>query len=607
MSLSLGLCLLSAVFSALVARWEWQRVPTDRRWFRLAAVGTAGVALALLGLASLAPESGALAGTGPAILVTEGAAPIPATGRAVFDLGTAPSGDEALSLVPDAAFVRRMSPRVSEFRIAGSGVTAADAAALSGQRVARVGEIRPSSVPLFEVVTSPPAVVLGDVVKVQGRVTGLAPGTAVTVALEAPDGTVRTAEVQPGPDGRGLFTVEGGVPVAPGNFEWRLRIGSRGDAVTLGVAVVPATGPRILFWESAPSTESARLRRWLGEVGPSASARVQVSADRVRTTGPDVAERRSLAVELLAAQDVLICDLTALAQLTPAELTVLRRAVRDDGLGLLVVAGAAAAAEPRAERAEFPLPWILVPDPIAGEDTARRSRLRLFDGTRLEEPVGVLSATLAEGTTGRRLATDTLDRAVVTRFAEGRGYVAVSLVQDSWRWLQQGQEADYARFWSSLLSSLARPVPVELPWRTLEADRPFFVDQPVRLAHVGTDDRSPARPVVFSPESATPVTLASAGPREFLFWPRSPGWHRLASESGGPSRSFYVQPPQALPGVREALRRRLTDRLVVDSALGEPPEASQIGGTDRLAQLSWLVLLGSLTGLWMEERWRRRV
>jgi hypothetical protein len=603
MSVSLSICLLAAAFTAVVCKWEWQGLPADRRRFRIGAVVALGAALALLGLASLAPASSSVAEGRPAILVTEGAGPIPATGGAFFDLGTAPSGDSALTLVPDAAFVRRLSPHVSEFQIAGSGVTAADAVALSGQRVRRMGEIRPSSVPLFETVTSPRDVVLGDAVKVQGRVFGLAPATPVTVALEAPDGTVRTAEVQPEPDGRGLFAVAGGVPVAPGSFEWRLRIGSRGDAVTLGVTVSPAKHPRILFWESAPSAESARLRRWLGEMGPAVSGRVQVSADRVRTTGSDVTDGRTLAAELLAAQDVLVCDSVAFAQFTPAELTVLRRAVRDDGLGLLVMAGAL----PLAERTEFPLPWMLVTDPTAGEESTRRSRLRLFDGTRLEEPVGVLSATLAEGAFGRRLATDTLDRAVVTRFAEGRGSVTVSLVQDSWRWLQQGQEQAYARFWTLLLSSLGRPVPAELPWRMLEADSPCFVDQPVRLAYVGADDRPPSWPVVFSPESVKPVTLASGGPREALFWPRSPGWHHLESASGGQRQSFYVQPAQALSGVRGAMRNRLTARLVVDSALGSFPEAAEVSRPDRLAYVSWLVLLGALAGLWIEERWRRRV
>jgi hypothetical protein len=47
--------------------------------------------------------------------------------------------------------------------------------------------------------------------------------------------------------------------------------------------------------------------------------------------------------------------------------------------------------------------------------------------------------------------------------------------------------------------------------------------------------------------------------------------------------------------------------LVVDSALGSFPEAAEVSRPDRLAYVSWLVLLGALAGLWIEERWRRRV
>ena len=57
MSVSLSICLLAAAFTAVVCKWEWQGLPADRRRFRIGAVVALGAALALLGLASLAPAS----------------------------------------------------------------------------------------------------------------------------------------------------------------------------------------------------------------------------------------------------------------------------------------------------------------------------------------------------------------------------------------------------------------------------------------------------------------------------------------------------------------------------------------------------------------------
>ncbi len=605
MSLALSICLLTVAVAVVVGRWEWRRVDPARRGLRVAAIGLAGAALALLGLRP--GTSGAAAGgaSESVTLVTDGAGSIPPTSGPVVDLGDAPSGDRSRSLVPDAAFLRRSRPGANEFKIAGAGVSAADAVALAGQRVTRVGSIAALTEPSFDVLTVPREVTLGEPVRVLGRVTGLRPGAALSVALEAPDGTVRTVEVRAGPGGNGTFAVDGGVPVAMGDFVWRLRLGSRGEAVTLGVSVVQPNLPRILFWESAPSTESVRLRRWLAEIGATSAARVQVSTDRVRTTGTIAGDLRQLSTELLTDFDLLICDAASYAQLTGAELTALQVAVHDGALGLLVVTDE----NPMADRAEFPLPWTVARDGTGAEgpdEFVRRTRLRLFDGTALEEPVTVANATIVAKAAGRGLAVDPLDRSVAMGFVHGRGQIAISLVQDSWRWRQQGHERTFARFWTAVLSGLARPVPAAMPWSVLDADTPFFVDQPVRFAYVGPGEPPDTAPVIFTPESMEPTSLSYEKAGVAVAWPRVQGWHQLATEADGVRRTFYVQPSQTLPAVQTEIRRRITDRLVVDSPAEPRVGAMASGSRIGLQGLAFLVLLGALTGLWMEERWRKR-
>ncbi|HEY0968510.1 MAG TPA: hypothetical protein VGD88_14050 [Opitutaceae bacterium] len=605
MSLTVSVWLLAVAVTVVIGSWEWRRVDPARRGLRMAAIGLAGAALALLGLRPGVSGDTADGVSESVTLVTDGAGSIPPTSGPVVDIGDAPSGDRSRSLVPDAAFLRRSRPGVNEFKIAGSGVSAADAVALAGQRVTRVGSLVAPTEPRFDVLTVPREVTLGEPVRVQGRVTGLTPGAALSVALEAPDGTVRTVEVLAVSGGNGTFAVDGGVPVAMGDFVWRLRLGSRGEAVTLGVSVVQPNLPRILFWESAPSTESVRLRRWLGEIGATSAARVQVSTDRVRTTGTAVGDLQQLSAELLTDFDLLICDAASYAQLTGAELTALQVAVHDGALGLLVVTDES----PMAERTEFPLPWTVAMDGTGAEgpdEVVRRTRLRLFDGTALEEPVAVANATIVAKAAGRGLAVDPLDRSVAMSFAHGRGQIAISLVQDSWRWRQQGQERAFARFWTALLSALVRPVPAAMPWAVLDADTPFFVDQPVRFAYVGPGEPPDMAPVMFTAEQARPTPLSYEKTGVAVAWPRAPGWHQLAADADGVRRAFYVQPPQALLAVQAEIRRRITDRLVVDSPAEPRAAAVAAGSRVGLQGIAFLLLMGALTGLWMEERWRKR-
>ncbi|GAB1487700.1 hypothetical protein MASR2M8_01410 [Opitutaceae bacterium] len=605
MSLALGVGLLTTVLVGLAARWEWRRTDVARRGLRIVAVVMAGIALGFLGLSSVALKVVSDGETGPVTLVTDDASSITDIVGRMVDLGTAANDHSPRDLVPDVAFLRRTYPSVREFKIAGSGVTAADATALSGQRVTRVGTISVPAVPLIDVLTVPPEITLGSAVRVQGRVTGLTPGSALSVALEAPDGTVRTVEVLAGPDGRGVFSLDGGVPVATGLFEWRLRLGSRGEAVTLGVSVVQPVLPRILFWESAPSVESARLRRWLGEIDAAVAARVQVSADRVRTIGFDVGDLEPLSAGFLANFDLLVCDATAYAQFTGAELAALETAVRTGAMGLLVLAGETSITG----RTEFPLPWSTIKhgaDAENPEEAARRTRLRLFDGTALEESVGVANVAILEQAAGRKLAVDPLDRAVVVSFSHGRGQIAVSLVQDSWRWLQQGQGRTFAQFWTSVLSTLSRPLASALPWQLVGAGGPLFVDQPVRFSYAGADHPPEQPPVMITPDQLKPTPLAYETNGIAIVWPRSPGWHHLVAEVEGVRRSFYVQPPQALPAVRSEIRRRITDRLVVDSPAKTAPGIAAPDARFGLQGVAFLVFLVAVTGLWMEERWRRQ-
>ena len=84
---------------------------------------------------------------------------------------------------------------------------------------------------------------------------------------------------------------------------------------------------------------------------------------------------------------------------------------------------------------------------------------------------------------GRWLVRDSRARTLAAALPFGRGRVARSLVADTWRWLQGGHPDDFARYWSTVLSAVARPATTARGQWNLEDDSgAIFAGEPVRIS-----------------------------------------------------------------------------------------------------------------------------
>lgn len=591
------------VVAAILIGVEWRRRDRRGRWRRVGALSLALAAISGLMVSATNPLPPAKF-TGTEVALVTPASGGRVLGPAVaFSLFAADPPEPETAIAPDAAFVLRNAPDVALVRIFGNGVTAGDAAALKDRTVIRSGSIATPQAPQISVLTAPRSIRLGERFELHGRIAGIARESAVTVAVEAPDGTARSVEVSAASDGTGTFVVDGGVPVAPGAFEWRLRLGTDIETATVGVVVEPPDLPRVLFWESALNAETSRLRRWLVAAGGKVDARIRVSADRTRTTSAEGERALQLEREMLSDFDILLIDSAALSRLTPTERSEVNRAVRDGGLGLLVLAGTGSS-----DQEDALLPWTLLVDPaVADEGEGRRTRLRLERGLSLDEPVGVLGATIQERRLGRRLAVDSLGHVIAATFSEGHGQLAVSLVQDSWRWLQQGHEQLFSHYWTEVLSAIGRPYIAAAGWQLADTTALPQVDQQLEFRAFNTGDGRVEPPRIEGPGEGEAVTLSLSALGAAVYWPRRAGWHQLRTTPNADPYLFYVQPAHVLPGVQAEVRRRVTDRLVVDSpsrAADTRPDPPPAAATT-LAAFAFLLI--ALTVLWMEERRRTPV
>lgn len=501
------------------------------------------------------------------------------------------------------------------------------------------GSAVPARSPQFTHLTADRVLMPGQRLTVHGRVTGLTQTNPATISLEGPDGRVASAELQDAGDHEATFTLQHPTPaIAPGSFSWILRLNATDDPIVLGVHVGDPNRPRVLLLLDHPSVEGSRLQRWLTEAGSPVTSRTRVSADRHRIAsfpGSPVPLER-LDAPSLASFDGVVAHANALDRLSPDEQQSLEKAIREEGLGLLILGPQEASDDGASERTtpgtpsvadarrpskvgpvpiRSPLvaPWLRQPDPAAETSVAsRETRIHLFNDVRLDSPVSVLASDLVVPPAGQVLAQDPQGRPLVAGRSLGRGRWACSLVLDSWRWRQQGQEGEYARFWSTLLSALARPAMASTgAWTLSPGSLPVFVDQPLSLVWSGSAETPPpsaeVRALGATDEPAVALNLnrdpVEPSQGRVVFWPMHPGWHTIRALPAGPTFDFYVQPSHALPGVRAQQQRDATQRtlgIAANAPAVEPTIESAAGARPWTRWMSFLAFIFSVACLWTQ-------
>ena len=597
---------------------EWRRVDRRHRVARLSAMTLAVAALAGMGL----NMGGTPVARAEAVLWTaQAAGGVDVMSEKVlrFALPDAKGAPADAVVVPDLAYVRRTWPGITELEIRGDGVEAEDAPLLTGLRV----QFQPTGTRLgFVAMDAPTQMALGEKLHVRGRV-GIATGKSAVVTLEGPDGAFFVSTLVASASGAVDFDFVAPSAPSAGRFVWHLRL-AEGDAPervlaqeNLGVAVVAPMLPRVLVLENAPRMDTARLRAWLAEKGGRVVSRTLISRDRYRFggSGGDVSEFGALDERLLAGYDVVVADGAALAALREPERMVLRNAVSERGLGVGLLADdallTAAQGSAGANADGFFLPWRVA---AVGEgeaaDNGRRVRLQGPPGSTLPaEPAVVAAFEIKAAADQVAWLRDGQTRTVASAIRRGLGWVAMTLVRDTWQWRQGERPAAFAEYWSWWLQALA---PADTKGRWSLATTLPRVDQRVSLRWSGKGEAKSVSGAVKADGAAGESGLALAQDRiepthwTGDFWPHQAGWHRVTSPDGN-VLDFWVNSADAWPYVRAQMKRDATARAVAESLAVAPPLENAQGRAMPPAWV-WLTLLVVGAGyLWLEGRQRRRV
>ena len=520
-------------------------------------------------------------------------------GETVVALPEARTAVDALP-APDLATALRQHPATTSLRLVGDGLPARD----HDVALPRSVRIQSPSAPQGWIALQPPAVTApGAVFTVSARAQGVPDARA---ELLDPAGLVIDRAT---PDAGGTVQLSGVARVA-GQSVFGLRLIDAEqhviDTLAVPVDTAAAATPRLLLLAGAPGPELKYLRRWATDAG------LQVQSQANAGGGLSLGDAPiTLTAATLAGTDVVVLDERSLAALSAAQRSALQQAIRN-GLGVLVrttgplgdsarqaLRGWGMTVTGNNQASALTLPA----DADAALLQARRGPQRPASDTTAyideadaashQAALPVLERLTLQTAEATPLLHDAKGIAVGGYRPLGRGRVALLPVTDSYRLVLAGRDDRHAELWSSVLASVARPLPAATALRT-DAITPWSGE---RMALCQLREAAQVR----APDgSLTPLQIdpTSAAERCAGYWPTQPGWHQLQQGEG--RHAFYVFDPATARSLhRQQLREATAQRLAVGTAATSAGVIETPG-----PRWPWLLAFVLAAGLlwWLERR-----
>lgn len=498
--------------------------------------------LACVGLWAMAqpPTHTVRQAAGTAILLTPGYQPDslrqllqklgPAT--PVYRYGKAMGDTPAVRQV--AALLERQPP-LHRLHILGNGLPPAEAYALPANRLVIHS---PAVFHGIQTASWPHQLTTGQPFWVEGSMSKSA--TTSWVVLRAAGVPQDSVRLSPGSTAFRLQMIPR--TTGPAVFELALRQNQTILAVEpLPVEVLPAQPMRVLLLSSVPSFEFKFLKNHLAARQHVVGLRVGVSRNIVQTelVNQTAHALAPLTNPLLSRYDIVVADAGSMPTLSAGEVSSLRAAVQQQGLGLIVLAEGQLLPTAMPGRAGF----------TVRPSAATEPRGLRWSAMPVGKPKAAVAATLQLPASSYALVFDQQQRAVAARHRVGLGQVVVSTVPETFSWLLQNTPAVYDAYWSLLLTAAARPQPVAASWKSM----PYWPRPHQSLMLQLSIASFPAvQPVVRAPNSAEAPLVLQQDPRlpewsTASYWPAVAGWHQVQL-TRQPAHWFYVYPDSVWQG-----------------------------------------------------------
>ena len=351
---------------------------------------------------------------------------------------------------------------------------------------------------------------------------------------------------------------------------------------------------RFLILAATPDFEYKFLKNWLFEKSYAVVFRSQISKniyslDYLNT--PKI-ELKQITSQNLKAFDVLIADDAALASLSNSEIASIQNQISDNGLGLVI------RSTDGKSLSRFSS------DFVYSELLNKKSdavNLKLSKDNFVFSPLQTeLDFYVKENTYLQTLITDESKHVLVVKKLSGGGKIILSKVSSTFQWMLKGKTNDYSKFWSGLLSEVAKPKE-----KKFEATiYPILASQgdliTINLSQNGNQtpqldiDKVNLKPL----QNKVLSNLFQAS-----YFPKRDGWHSLNINKND-SSDFYVYKPKAWQVIKQINKVNNTAAFV-DFQNQKRYSDKPISKQEEKEFSKWwflILFLASAGYLWFEER-----
>ncbi|HTH58307.1 MAG TPA: hypothetical protein VL728_19810 [Cyclobacteriaceae bacterium] len=300
-------------------------------------------------------------------------------------------------------------------------------------------------------------------------------------------------------------------PKLPGLFIYHLisedKAGSK-KSERLPIDVKSPAKLHILFLQDFPTVEFRNLKNFLADDGHSVVIQTRTSKSNFTEefiNAPKVSIN-NLSSRLLTSFDLLLADSKTINRLTSSEKSDLEHAVQN-GLGLVLIG------DLPAKKNEF--------YSIEGRSTSTDTAHFQINNKGYVLPAQPTEVTPIDGLTS--ILKNKKRTLTGYRFL-GAGKIGFQLLQETYRIKLEGNGADYAAIWSTLLEKVSRKKAKNFDLK-MNTFFPYYADEPVTFSVVSAGGIADA----FSDDIKIPL-IENVIINDYWHgktWPKSTGWHQL--------------------------------------------------------------------------------
>ena len=517
----------------------WQRPNRKHLTWRIICTVLAVISLALL---ALKPQLRQNIPRQEAILLTEGASQdsliklldFYQTPPVIFTLDSAVLRDfsaRKVQLLPDLNFLRRNYPQITDIHLLGAGLPKFELEILNSL------QIRSHLTLPLEGLTATSwkkKITLGESLHIQGSFQNTTNQIAKIILLGFDQ---KLDSVQIVSKERLDFELQT-LPKATGRYVYQLQVYNGTTLVgeeKIPVEIDTVSPLRLLILESSPSFEVKFLKNWLAQGKNSVILRTSISRNKYHTEFLNTEKRDIpfLSASVLQNFDIIVADEKSLENLNETEKKALQQTIHAQGLGLLILWKTSQVNQKKSDK-------FLSSFKIISMAEAKLIRAKpIWQGATTAYETTLLPLAIDYTPSTQPWVQDQSGKLFVSATQQGRGKIALSILNSTYTWALEGHQPHFANYWTNLLNKLTVEKKSSNYWQ-VDTHLPI-AGQPVQFTLHKKTSQVPAGMI-----QGIPIYLKQdffiRNQWEGTYWPDTTGWLAVSAQETTQQWKYIYSP-----------------------------------------------------------------